>query len=600
MANSTADFLNTWNSLMKDIAAIAKAKFAAVATPISDYVNKVKYNRNQLGKSLSGISDAMTKLENNIATSQNKKFIREWEKDLAKLRKQFEKHPGNPDNYDPEKKKAKKKKNDEDDYALTKWVKGLYSTDSLMSLGKTVLTKGMDQQKRVAALTPQLGKEGATAAYATIKKDAAATPFDTESLFAANKALIDAGINSDVARNNVLALGEAVAFKGGGNEELTKAAGLMAEISDKGQAGKDELAKFGAAGIDIYSALAGYTGKSIEETKNMNVSYQDLSAALQQAGAAGGAFAGAMATQNQTASAGMDNFMDTLNGGLAEIGIAFMPLLSKIFGIGMKLVNTLLPIVQSFIQPVIDILNTLPLDAILNDVMTMVGAILTAVTPILDNLKPLFAAIFDVMQPLIDQVSLFITLMVQALAPIIASLIKLLVSILGPIIRFIGVILTVVFAMANILLKLIQPIWDKISWVINKIGEGITWLMDILGLNKIGKLDGDPIPDDKNKLSSTPESNSVLPSTAADGTSLVNAGNIANPAATNKTTVEKTADSTATQITSGGPRVININGVKFTEKIELHVTNAKEGLYDLELKLQEMFLRILNSGAVLQ
>jgi hypothetical protein len=46
--------------------------------------------------------------------------------------------------------------------------------------------------------------------------------------------------------------------------------------------------------------------------------------------------------------------------------------------------------------------------------------------------------------------------------------------------------------------------------------------------------------------------------------------------------------------------VININGVKFTDKIELHLTNAKEGVYNLELQLQEMFLRILNSGAVLQ
>jgi hypothetical protein len=585
---------------MKDIARISKNAFNAVAIPISDYVNKVKYNRNQLSKSLHGISEAMAKLENNIATSQNKKFIKEWEKDLAKLRKQFEKHPGNPDNYDPEKKRAKKKKAAEDDYALTRWVKGLLKTDSFLSLGKTILTKGMDQQKSVAALTPQLGKEGATAAYATIKKDAAATPFDTESLFAANKALIDAGANSDVARANVLALGEAVAFKGGGNEELTKAAELMARIKDSGSAGKDELKEFGEAGIDIYSALAGYTGKSIEETKNMNVSYQDLSAALQKAGAAGGAFEGAMATQNQTASAGMDNFMESLNGGLAEIGVAFMPLLSKIFGIGMKLIDGLLPIIQGFIQPVVDILGTLPLDAILNDVMTMVGAILTAVTPILDNLKPLFAAIFDVMQPLIDQVSLFITLLVQALAPIIASLIKLLVSILGPVIRFIGVILTVVFAMSNILLKLIQPVWDKISWVINKIGEGITWLMDVLGLNSIGKLDGDPIPDDKNKLSSTPESNSVLPSTTLDGTSLTAAGTAANQSMTGNTSVEKTSDKTASEITSGGPRVININGVKFTEKIELHVTNAKEGLYDLELKLQEMFLRILNSGAVLQ
>jgi hypothetical protein len=60
------------------------------------------------------------------------------------------------------------------------------------------------------------------------------------------------------------------------------------------------------------------------------------------------------------------------------------------------------------------------------------------------------------------------------------------------------------------------------------------------------------------------------------------------------------ANKAAGEITSGGPRVININGVKFTDKIELHVLSAKEGLNELEAAMQEMFLRILNSGAVIQ
>lgn len=60
------------------------------------------------------------------------------------------------------------------------------------------------------------------------------------------------------------------------------------------------------------------------------------------------------------------------------------------------------------------------------------------------------------------------------------------------------------------------------------------------------------------------------------------------------------ARSMAGGITSGGPRVININGVKFTDKIELHSVNVKEGVNELQGMLEEMFLRILNSGAVLQ
>jgi tape measure domain-containing protein len=63
--------------------------------------------------------------------------------------------------------------------------------------------------------------------------------------------------------------------------------------------------------------------------------------------------------------------------------------------------------------------------------------------------------------------------------------------------------------------------------------------------------------------------------------------------ATINTETEKVGKSVA----SGGPRVINIHGVKFTDKIEMHVANAVDGINDLQTQLEDMFLRILNSGA---
>lgn len=53
-------------------------------------------------------------------------------------------------------------------------------------------------------------------------------------------------------------------------------------------------------------------------------------------------------------------------------------------------------------------------------------------------------------------------------------------------------------------------------------------------------------------------------------------------------------------VTSGGPRVININGVKFMDKMELHAATMREGMDEIERHLQDMFLRILNSGASVQ
>lgn len=59
-------------------------------------------------------------------------------------------------------------------------------------------------------------------------------------------------------------------------------------------------------------------------------------------------------------------------------------------------------------------------------------------------------------------------------------------------------------------------------------------------------------------------------------------------------------DTAAKNVTSGGPRVININGVKFMDKLELHTANLKEGEDEMQRRLEEMFLRILNSGATVQ
>ncbi|AYD48201.1 phage tail tape measure protein [Arachidicoccus soli] len=64
--------------------------------------------------------------------------------------------------------------------------------------------------------------------------------------------------------------------------------------------------------------------------------------------------------------------------------------------------------------------------------------------------------------------------------------------------------------------------------------------------------------------------------------------------------VEGTGGKTASGITGGGPRVININGVKFADKIEIVHSDYAVGEAELEARLHDMYLRILNSGASVQ
>jgi tape measure domain-containing protein len=61
-----------------------------------------------------------------------------------------------------------------------------------------------------------------------------------------------------------------------------------------------------------------------------------------------------------------------------------------------------------------------------------------------------------------------------------------------------------------------------------------------------------------------------------------------------------TGKNVAGGITGGGPKVINIHGVKFTDKVEVHAATMTESIDQLERIFEEMYLRILNSGASVQ
>lgn len=602
MANSTAELLASWkawenfNNKLKTIKKISLDVFDQQSFgPIRKHAKELAVENNKLATSYKDIRKSIRETEDKIKNSTRRNDIEKYTKELDKLKKAAEAHPGAVEKYTSKSKGDKDKKEDKKDNYLMTSIKGMFKTEALVGYGKEILSKGMDQQQRIASLAPALGGTGnAAAAYNNIKGDAQSTPFDLESMYKANAAMIHAGTSAADAREDVLSLGRAVSFSGGGNEELTKMAELMAEVKSDGSIAGKDLKKFADGGVDVYAAL----GKTAEQVGNMTVSYDDLHTALHNAGMEGGAFAGAMEMQNETASAKMGNFTDSLEGGLGTLGAAFMPILSKLFDFGIKLIDTLLPQIMNFIQPVIDILSSFPLDAILSDIMNMVGVILTALTPILTNLKPLFASLFEILQPLIEVVSQFVIILVQALGPTLGAIAKLVSAVLGPIIRFVGAILIGVFFLAGKIMKFLQPIFDAINWFINKIADGINRFMEFIGMDKIGNKEETPVPDQQMQMNATVDA--YKPSYADKDTSVWEAGKIATGVTTSKKAEAGAADKAAGEITSGGPRVININGVKFTEKIELHVTNAKEGLYDLELKLQEMFLRILNSGAVIQ
>ena len=154
-----------------------------------------------------------------------------------------------------------------------------------------------------------------------IKEDARTTPFDVSGLTQANRLLISTGISADEARDTILALGDAVSASGGGNDELQRMAVNLQQIKNAGKATALDIRQFAYAGINIYQLLADYTGKTTEEVRDMEISYEVLSGALKQASKEGGKFYNAMNKQSKTLKGQISNLKDgfsMLAGSLSE------------------------------------------------------------------------------------------------------------------------------------------------------------------------------------------------------------------------------------------------------------------------------------------
>lgn len=177
-------------------------------------------------------------------------------------------------------------------------------------------------EKYQTGLTTLLGSaEEAAAVMAQIREDAARTPFDVDSLTQANQMLISTGMSAGDARKDVLNLANAIAATGGGSAELSRMAANMQQVKNVGKATAMDIRQFAMAGINIYGLLADATGKTTEEVKDMEVSYELLSAALAKAAEEGGKYSGAMEAQSQTFNGRISTLKDNvmqLEGSLTE------------------------------------------------------------------------------------------------------------------------------------------------------------------------------------------------------------------------------------------------------------------------------------------
>ncbi len=198
----------------------------------------------------------------------------------------------------------------------------------------SAIAGSMQKEMDIAGMSTFIGKKGATDAYSNIQKDAEATPFDTASLLQVNRSLISAGVNAKSARTDSMNLANAIVAVGGSNDTLTRMAANLQQIKTVGKATAMDVRQFGIAGINVYEMLARSTGKSIDQVKEMDVTYEQLSEAMSMAAGKGGIYENALNNAMNTQAGKWSNLKESITNRLIAIGDAFAPITMKVMDLG--------------------------------------------------------------------------------------------------------------------------------------------------------------------------------------------------------------------------------------------------------------------------
>lgn len=204
-------------------------------------------------------------------------------------------------------------------------------TAPITALATAGVTLNANIEKTTKSFETFLGSsEAAEKAVAQIRQDVKGTVFDSSSLLKANQMLISTGKNAEESRETILALANAVTATGGGNDELVRMASNLQQISNAGKATSMDIRQFAYAGIDVYGILADYLGKTTQEIKEMDISFDDLSEALKKASKDGGKYFGALGSFSETLTGQLNSLKSEAQEGLMDLTKSLLPTIKKV------------------------------------------------------------------------------------------------------------------------------------------------------------------------------------------------------------------------------------------------------------------------------
>ena len=375
---------------------------------------------------------------------------------------------------------------------------------TISEVGKMGVEYNAQIETYQTALTTLTGSaEKANKIIEQVKKDAAATPFEVASLVKGNQLLISAGLSAEQARDDILALGNAISATGGGEEELSRMVINLQQIKNVGKASALDIKQFAYAGIDVYGLLADYTGKTREEVTNLDISYEDLTGALKFASQEGGKYFNAMEKQSKTFNGQLSNLKDNFMAFLGEVTIPLftflkdevLPIINGILDGTLGIDEGINKLTETFLSGVMSMVNSLleNLPTFLQMGINILLSLIQGITQALPDLIPtMVQVIMDMVNILLDNIDLIIECGIQllvaltegimnALPELIARLPEIIIKIVSKLIelspQLLSAALRIILALAEGLIKFIPQLISKIPQIIKSIisafGKGI-------------------------------------------------------------------------------------------------------------------------------
>ena len=329
---------------------------------------------------------------------------------------------------------------------------------AIVGVAKEAVDYNAQMESFEASFSSFLGSaEDAQRAIANIKADAATMPFGTSDLVEANRALITTGESAEDSRKAINALAQAVAATGGGNAELSRMAANLAQVKNVGKATSMDIKQFANAGINIYGLLSDYTGKSVEEVQEMEISYQDLTAALQKATEEGGAYYGAMEKQ-----------ANTYNGQLNSLKARIQDTLGTTF---QSVSDTLKDKVFPAINEALDSIDFEQLSDSISKIVELISSILPVVTFVVGTAIDLIGQVMGHITPIVEDVKKVLDDIINLIADVFAG-------------RWRDAWQRVVSLVKGIFATLLDGIIGAVNSIISVVNKVISWL----GGNPISKI----------------------------------------------------------------------------------------------------------------